>query len=78
MSEFDIDPRIVEYLVDHIDYEDGEALMPVHVVVAAEYIDADGEARWSSHSAGNSRVSGTIGLLEFAKDKLISEMKEWS
>lgn len=77
MSDFDIDPRIVEYLLDHNEEDEG-TLMPVHVVVVAEYIDADGDSRWSAHSGGNSRVSGTIGLLEFAKDQLLEDMREWS
>lgn len=77
MSEFDIDPRVVEFLLD-ADEDEGDTLMPVHVVVVAEYIDTEGESRWSAHSAGNARVSGTIGLLEFAKDQLLEDMREWS
>ena len=75
---FEIDPRIVEFLLDHDEDEENGALMPVHVVVVAEYIDSDGDSRWSAHSCGNGQVSGAVGLLEFAKDQLIEEMKEWS
>lgn len=74
---FDIDARLVEFLMERADEVEG-ALMPVHVIVVAEYLDDDGDSRWSSHSEGNGRISGAIGLLEFAKDRLLEEMREWS
>ena len=75
---FDIDPRIVEFLLESDEESVEGSLMPTHVVIVAEYIDSDGDSRWSAHTQGNGRISGAVGLLEFAKDQLIEDMKEWS
>lgn len=75
---FDIDPRLCEFLLERNDEEMNGPLMPTHVIVVAEYLDEDGDACWSSHCEGNGQVSGAIGLLEFAKDRLLEDMREWS
>lgn len=75
---FDIDPRLIEFLAERNDEEMNGPLMPTHVIVVAEYLDEDGDSVWSSHSEGNGQISGAIGLLEFAKDRLLEDMREWS
>lgn len=69
----DIEPELVGFLHNH-----GVQGMVTQLVVVASFLDEDGDTRWSLHTRGNGQISNAVGLLEFAKDDLIRDMREES
>lgn len=70
--EHDIDARIHDFLQEKWD-ELGNGMIS-QVIMVASYIDEDGDERWSAHTMGNGTISGSVGLLEYAKRWLIDSM----
>lgn len=68
-DDHDFDPRLAELITEKV-----PGMFPTQAVLVVGYIDEDGDERWSSHTWGNGRTSGLIGLLEYAKRWLIDDM----
>ncbi len=73
-DDLSIDDRIVDFLTEKWDVDERGPAMISQVVIAASYIDEDGDERWSSHTMGNGRTTNAVGLLEYAKRWLIDNM----